>query len=223
MARETERGGFIKQDTSDSADVAVYNDNLEKIQDEVMSVPFSPSDPPVSETWPGKIILQDSGDPLFFLPDVRFNKADNFWENGTSSSWGPYTPATTNITVGNGTLLGRYMQMGSLLHLEILLIWGSTTAFTGGIGLGAPAGRHWRVPPQNTNGMRSVVGEWMGRVGPSNLLHKGRVLRRNTNVGIDMDCRTNANPSAALTATQPLTWQNGNKLFIHAVGESEWD
>lgn len=223
MVRETERGGFLKQDTSEPGDVAVYNDNLDRIHDEVMSVPYSPSDPPVLETWPGKMVIRDSGDPTYFLPDLRINKANNFWERMISGSWENYTPATTNVTVGNGTLLGRYMHVGSLLHCEILLLWGSTTAFTGNVGFGAPAGYQFRKSEDFSTLMRAGLGHWMGRVSGTNSLQKGRVARRETNSNIDIDPRTNDVPSAQLNATSPATWTTGNRLFIQVSGEAVWE
>lgn len=223
MARETERAGLIKQDTSEPADVAVYNDNIDRIHSDVMSVPFTTSDPNALNTWPGKLILRDSADPTYFLPDLRVNKADNFWERAIKGSWAAYTPPTTAITVGNGTLLGRYMHVGSILHCEILLIWGSTTAFSGNIGFGAPSGYKFRVPADFSTLMRAGLGTWMGRVGASSSLQKGRVVRRETASGLDIDCRTNDSPSAQINATTPATWQNGNKLHIQVSGEVEWE
>lgn len=223
MVRETERGGFLKQDTSEPADIAVYNGNMDRIHADVMSVPFTTADPSALTTWPGKLILRDSGDPTYFLPDLRVNKADNFWERAISGSWEAYTPATTNITVGNGTLLGRFMHIGSILHCEILLIWGSTTAFTGGIGFGTPPGYKLRVPPEASSIMRAGLGTWMGRVSGTNSLQKGRINRRETGVGIDMEPRTNDVPAAVITATTPATWQNGNKLYLQVRGEVDWE
>lgn len=223
MVRETERGGFLKQDPSEAADVDVYNDNMDRVHNEVMRVPFSQTDPSAQVTWPGKLVLRDSGDPTYFLPDLRVNKANNFWERAISGSWEAYTPATTAITLGNGTLLGRYMHVGSLLHCEILLIWGSTTAFTGNIGFGSPPGYNFRVPDDFSTLMRAGLGTWMARVSGTNSLQKGRLARRETGVGIDIDCRTNDVPSTQLNATNPATWSNGNKLFLQASGEAKWD
>lgn len=47
--------------------------------------------------------------------------------------WKEYTPAwtavTTNPTIGNGTLRGRWKRIGRTVHVEINLIAGSTTTF----------------------------------------------------------------------------------------------
>ena len=48
-----------------------------------------------------------------------------------SGAWVAYTPAwtaaTTNPTLGNGTLVGRYIQVGKRVDFSISLTWGSTT------------------------------------------------------------------------------------------------
>ena len=55
-----------------------------------------------------------------------------------SDPWTSYSPALTNITIGNGTIVGAYVQVGKLIHFRWTLTWGSTTAFTGSIAIGMP-------------------------------------------------------------------------------------
>lgn len=51
-------------------------------------------------------------------------------------SWTAYTPAvtatTTDPVVGNGTLTGQYIQIGSLVWVKIVLVAGTTTTFGSG-------------------------------------------------------------------------------------------
>ena len=45
-----------------------------------------------------------------------------------------FTPTITSggtFTIGNGTLSGRYMRVNTLVVVEYLLVWGSTTTDTG--------------------------------------------------------------------------------------------
>lgn len=45
--------------------------------------------------------------------------------------WQPYTPtwtaSTINPTIGNGQLVGRYVQVGNTVDFTIRIVWGSTT------------------------------------------------------------------------------------------------
>ena len=45
--------------------------------------------------------------------------------------WAAYTPTTSGITIGNGTLQARYAQIGKTVFVEILFTLGSTSAVTG--------------------------------------------------------------------------------------------
>lgn len=47
--------------------------------------------------------------------------------------WIPWTPADTNITVGNGTLDGSYMVIGSTCFWQLRFDFGSTSAITGAV------------------------------------------------------------------------------------------
>lgn len=49
----------------------------------------------------------------------------------TFSEWETFTPAFTNLTVGNGTLVAKYQYSGNKVDWFISLTWGSTTAITG--------------------------------------------------------------------------------------------
>jgi hypothetical protein len=50
---------------------------------------------------------------------------------GIQAAWGAYTPnwtaVTTNPTIGNGTLVGAYLQVGKTIHFRITVTFGSTT------------------------------------------------------------------------------------------------
>lgn len=61
-------------------------------------------------------------------------------DNIASEAWTAYTPtlaaATSNPEIGNGTIEGRYQKIGLLVHVEILIVIGSTTTLGSG---------QWRV------------------------------------------------------------------------------
>jgi hypothetical protein len=49
-----------------------------------------------------------------------------------TGAWTTYTPTFTGLTVGNGTLVARYCQVGKLVSVMIRLTFGSTTSIPGG-------------------------------------------------------------------------------------------
>lgn len=63
---------------------------------------------------------------------------------GIQAAWTAYTPAwtaaTTNPTLGNGTITGNYWQVGKTIHGRIVLTIGSTTTLgSGAYSFGLPA------------------------------------------------------------------------------------
>jgi hypothetical protein len=47
--------------------------------------------------------------------------------NAVSGIWGNYTPTVSGWTIGNGTLSGRYTQIGKTVHAIAVLVAGTTT------------------------------------------------------------------------------------------------
>ena len=47
------------------------------------------------------------------------------------TGWNTYTPTFTNVTVGNGSLVARYIQLGKAVHMHVRLTLGSTSAVSG--------------------------------------------------------------------------------------------
>ena len=78
-------------------------------------------------------------------------------------AWTDYTPSLVGVTVGNGTLTGRYQVVGKTVNFALRLIGGTTTSFTAtcqfglpvaaaDVGRGAFAG--WRASPNGVVGAR---------------------------------------------------------------------
>lgn len=55
-----------------------------------------------------------------------------------SEAWVPYTPALSNITLGNGTVSGRWFRLGRLIYAQGIINFGSTSSVTARPGLGVP-------------------------------------------------------------------------------------
>ena len=120
--------------------------------------------------------------------------------------WQAYTPtwtaATTNPAIGNGTLAGRYVQLGKTVMGNIYLAPGSTTTFGSG---------NWAFSLPKTSASSSVnyMGSWIARdIGTNNF--SGQILLYNT---IDFFARNGA-ANYNLSSTVPFTWANGDYLSI---------
>lgn len=64
--------------------------------------------------------------------DLNTHVRDNL---KAASEWTTYSPTWTATggtpTVGDGTLDGRYILVGNLMHFRLVLVWGSTSAAAG--------------------------------------------------------------------------------------------
>jgi hypothetical protein len=58
------------------------------------------------------------------------------------AAWQNYTPTLGGITVGNGSIAGRYLKRGRTVDFSVLLTAGSTSAVTGLVTIGLPAAAH---------------------------------------------------------------------------------
>lgn len=93
---------------------------------------------------PGGILPSTVAPPSPYTGQFYDNGTDLLRYNGSSwdtyykvpGAWTPYTPTwtatTTNPTLGNGTLVGRYSKIGRQVTVHINLIPGSTTTFGSG-------------------------------------------------------------------------------------------
>lgn len=129
-------------------------------------------------------------------------------------AWTAYTPtwtaATTNPTLGNGTVVGRSRTIGKTMELWIKLTWGSTTsaASTGGWRFTIPAA----VQPDQLMGVyvddNSASQRWTGQcrmLGAAN--------------GDNMRMVVTAGGGAIGGASTPMTWAASDLLILQGVLE----
>jgi hypothetical protein len=58
--------------------------------------------------------------------------------DSTTGAWTVYTPSFTNLTVGNGTLVAKYQQIGKLVNVRVSLKLGTTSAVSGDVSVTHP-------------------------------------------------------------------------------------
>lgn len=134
--------------------------------------------------------------------------------NGTS--WIPfdvevtaYTPTLTNVTIGNGSITGRYQRVGAYCIVGIYLAFGSTTSVSGLIGIGLP----FTAAPDTTT--RSLGNFSYGDTGTTTYQGLGLVAESYTK--IDMyavnSAATYATSGTGTSATIPHTWANTDEIY----------
>jgi hypothetical protein len=74
------------------------------------------------------------------------------WKTATEQyPWQSYTPTRNAITVGNGTEIARYQQIGKTVIVQYYLLFGSTTSFGNDPAISPP------LTPANTNNIAGTV------------------------------------------------------------------
>lgn len=122
------------------------------------------------------------------------------------AAWTAYTPALTSVTLGNGTLAGKYARVGRIVVVSVNLTFGSTTAFTGNPRFGLPVtgvGAQVGVATLIDSGTRTyVAAAQFGTAANVELVHT-----ESGNFGI-------------VNATNPFTWTTGDSLSITMTFEA---
>lgn len=129
------------------------------------------------------------------------------------AAWDTYTPtwtaATTNPTLGNGSIAGRYRQVGKTVDVLILLTWGSTT--TGGAG-------NWSIslPVAPKTGIGSTLHVAANRGSASNNAFVGftSVLSATSTGTLWYANTSTAGDWNAATGAAPGGWATGHTLRV---------
>ena len=129
------------------------------------------------------------------------------WQSYTVS----WTAATTNPSIGNGTLSGRYTQIGKSVIYSIALVMGSTTTYGSGI---------WRfsLPKSVASSSVRYIGQWRAYDTSTDASYSGVTSLSSGNSGIIIFSRDQG--SSTLSDVVPFTWASGDELFMTIVYET---
>lgn len=139
------------------------------------------------------------------------------WARGLShaslsdfSDWAAWNPAWTGITVGNGTTIAYWTQLGRVIFFEAAFTLGSTSAVTGSIGFASPTAMNSVQPAGMYLGPAtffdaSAPGHFQGFVlrasGSSMLVH---VNQASGTYGV----------AVATAAAIPMTWTTNDAVRV---------
>lgn len=137
------------------------------------------------------------------------------WTTATDQfPWTAYSSTPGNLTVGNGTLVARYQQIGKTVNFEISFTFGSTSAITG-----SPT---FALPVNARIGGYSMMGTvTLGDFGAAN--YPGlAVTPFGTYIYLSAINTSGANAveNAAVGATVPFTWTTNDYIMIRATYEA---
>ena len=135
----------------------------------------------------------------------------------TGLQWGgaytAYTPTTVGVTLGNGTLSAKYLRVGKMCHVEIQLVFGTTTSIVTGVQFTVPfnaavlGNYHYAA---NTTLQDSGTANSIG--GAVFISANSLYIVANTTSGAYID-------GIAIGPTVPFTWTTNDRISISHVYE----
>ncbi len=162
-----------------------------------------------------KIAHQPGADSTYSLGTTGLRWATGYMDAIVGLDWTTWTPTYTNLTIGNGTVVARYVQIGDTVIAYYDLTFGSTTTIDGtdptiSKPVAALAGYGSTVPFGSARLLDSGSADHVGSV--------REIIGTNFNVQVDKVDGTYT-VATAISATVPFTWTTNDKLVFIATYE----
>lgn len=126
-------------------------------------------------------------------------------------AWDSWSPSYTNVTVGNGTVVAKYKQVGKTITGEFSLTFGNTTSFSGEVSIGVPV----------------TAARASRNVGVANILDTGAankpgvaILSDTSNFKVYVVTGTNDTRMNLVSNTVPQSWTTGDILTFNFIYEA---
>jgi hypothetical protein len=137
------------------------------------------------------------------------------WATSTSGlpAWTTYTPALSgSITIGNGTLTGRYMESNTTVIAEVTVLFGSTTTINSTVFLGLP------FAAQSANGGSQIHSLHLRDEGTAT--YTGHAIVSGSSVVCYIDGASGTYvTSVGINSTTPFTWTTTDFIKLNITYE----
>lgn len=165
------------------------------------------------ETWtPGQVVSADD------MNEQLRDQLELILPDGPE--WQDWTPTLTDLTLGNGTVVARYLQVGGLVAAQFRMTFGSTSAITSTsprVALPLPyadtyeASRPFGQAWFRDEGTASFIG-WVESAAAGGGGEARLNFRRYTVSGSNL-------VTSSISSTTPFTWTTTDKLAFNTVYE----
>jgi hypothetical protein len=133
---------------------------------------------------------------------TRFFRTDYAAAQG---EWTAFTPSWTNLTVGNGSVTGKYTRLGKTAVVEGLVVFGNTTTVGGAISIGS-------LPVSNTASAAVLqLGDVAAYDASAAQTYSGYAF---TTGATTAALYASGSPLAPMTAAVPFVWTTSDQLFL---------
>lgn len=137
----------------------------------------------------------------------------------TGGAWTTWTPAWTNLTVGNGTTTARYIQRGKSVIADLYLLFGTTTSVSGTVAIDFPVAAAARY---GTSGNHHIVGQALLTDEGTAIFNAYINCLNSTTTGTlyVMTAGGTYVGQSGVTGTVPHTWANTDKISLQLIYEA---
>lgn len=134
---------------------------------------------------------------------------------GSSWTWQSWTPTWTNLTIGNGTVSARYIQIGKMVRGRIFVTLGTTSSVSGGVQFTLPV---TSVALDAATANKQLLGEavYIDASGGTSGVIKGTVAFNSTTDGymyVEQASGSYVN-RVNISSTVPFTWADADEISI---------
>lgn len=136
-----------------------------------------------------------------------------------TAAWASYTPTWTNLSVGNGTVVAKYVQINKSVIARLSLVFGSTTSISGGVEFTLPVTRATYAGSATLTPLgvalaldASVPAAFKIVVSTGSTTAKALLTT--------LDVSGTYAKSAALSSTVPFTWTTSDEIAAQFVYEA---
>lgn len=131
------------------------------------------------------------------------------------AAWTSWSPTWTNLTVGNGTLTARYVQMGKTIHFYLKLVLGSTSSIGGSVDFTLPAAPSVGTANVDHPFNVTILDSGTAQFGGATVFSSGStVTLKVESVGGTYNTLTN------FSSTVPMTWTTGDAFVVTGTYEA---
>jgi hypothetical protein len=132
--------------------------------------------------------------------------------NTVIGTYTAYTPTFTNLTVGNGTLTSSYARVNNFVHYFGKIVFGSTTAITGGVSVSLPI--NLDADMAGTTAQQFGPVSYRDVSGIVTFIGNGRVSTGSATTAILEVLAAGATyaQNAPISSTIPMTWATSDNL-----------
>ena len=215
MSTTTTNQGLVLPTSSDLNDVpgdmAAYNDGVEP---RLVQRFESSTDRSVRNGTP------DDGELSYLEDATRYEgRISGQWVTVFSgAAWTVYTPtwsatSGTQPTLGNGSLVGRYQQIGKTVHVFMQLTIGSTSTLSVA---------QWQLDlPVTAVSGSGLVQVLSGRMWDASAT-QGYIISAHLTSGTTarLDAQTNSSGLSSVSANGPITWAAGDWIVVQGTYEA---